>query len=103
MLLIENLTGYTTCLIVLQRGQSHDIMYPAWTFWEGGPAVWPIYPTGLGRWDEQREIIPRYQCHCCCHSQSSLPHYNGQLKIFKFLWQKFQNTCKNVTQAGILF
>ncbi|XP_069141741.1 protein O-glucosyltransferase 1-like [Argopecten irradians] len=36
-----------------------DIMYPAWTFWEGGPAVWPIYPTGLGRWDEQREIIPR--------------------------------------------
>lgn len=28
-----------------------DIMYPAWTFWEGGPAVWPIYPTGLGRWD----------------------------------------------------
>jgi protein glucosyltransferase len=32
-------------------------MYPAWTFWEGGPAVWPIYPTGLGRWDEQRIII----------------------------------------------
>ncbi|XP_060067840.1 protein O-glucosyltransferase 1-like [Ylistrum balloti] len=39
--------------------QHWDIMYPAWTFWEGGPAVWPIYPTGLGRWDEQREIIPR--------------------------------------------
>jgi len=34
-----------------------DIMYPAWTFWEGGPAVWPIYPTGLGRWDEQIKII----------------------------------------------
>jgi len=27
-----------------------DIMYPAWTFWEGGPAL-EIYPTGLGRWD----------------------------------------------------
>jgi len=25
-----------------------DIMYPAWTFREGGPAVWPIYPNGLG-------------------------------------------------------
>ncbi|RUS86018.1 hypothetical protein EGW08_006230 [Elysia chlorotica] len=37
--------------------QHWDIMYPAWTFWEGGPAVWPIYPTGLGRWDLQREII----------------------------------------------
>jgi len=32
-----------------------DIMYPAWTFWEGGPAVWPIYPRGLGRWDIFRE------------------------------------------------
>ena len=34
-------------------------MYPAWTFWEGGPAVWPIYPNGLGRWDEQCKIIPK--------------------------------------------
>ena len=40
--------------------QSYDIMYPAWTFWEGGPAVWPIYPNGLGRWDEQLKIIPKY-------------------------------------------
>ncbi|KAK3103887.1 hypothetical protein FSP39_022651, partial [Pinctada imbricata] len=39
--------------------ENYDIMYPAWTFWEGGPAVWPIYPTGLGRWDQQREIIPK--------------------------------------------
>lgn len=37
--------------------ENWDIMYPAWTFWEGGPAVWPIYPTGLGRWDQQRKII----------------------------------------------
>uniref|UniRef100_A0A8D0AY82 Protein O-glucosyltransferase 1 n=1 Tax=Salvator merianae TaxID=96440 RepID=A0A8D0AY82_SALMN len=37
----------------------YDIMYPAWTFWEGGPAVWPIYPTGLGRWDLMREILKR--------------------------------------------
>lgn len=35
-------------------------MYPAWTFWEGGPAVWPIYPTGLGRWDLMREDLKRY-------------------------------------------
>ena len=33
-------------------------MYPAWTFWEGGPAVWPIYPKGLGRWDQQMKTIP---------------------------------------------
>ncbi|XP_044298410.1 protein O-glucosyltransferase 1 isoform X2 [Varanus komodoensis] len=35
----------------------YDIKYPAWTFWEGGPAVWPIYPTGLGRWDLMRENL----------------------------------------------
>lgn len=34
-----------------------DIMYPAWTFWQGGPAVWPIYPTGLGRWDLMRDEL----------------------------------------------
>lgn len=28
----------------------HDIMYPAWAFWEGGPAI-SLYPRGIG---EQR-------------------------------------------------
>ncbi|ESN93559.1 hypothetical protein HELRODRAFT_103469 [Helobdella robusta] len=41
------------------RSEHYDITYPAWTFWEGGPAVWPIYPVGLGRWDEQRKIISK--------------------------------------------
>ncbi|XP_056157068.1 protein O-glucosyltransferase 1 [Lampris incognitus] len=36
-----------------------DIMYPAWTFWEGGPAVWPIYPKGLGRWDLMRDDLKK--------------------------------------------
>ena len=43
----------------------YDIMYPAWTFWEGGPAVWPIYPNGLGRWDEQMKLIPKYIFFVC--------------------------------------
>lgn len=33
-----------------------DIMYPAWSFWEGGPAI-SIYPTGLGRWDLHRKSL----------------------------------------------
>ncbi|XP_058987446.1 O-glucosyltransferase rumi-like [Musca domestica] len=33
-----------------------DIMYPAWTFWAGGPAI-KLFPTGIGRWDIQREKI----------------------------------------------
>ncbi|XP_072100494.1 protein O-glucosyltransferase 1 isoform X2 [Mobula birostris] len=40
-----------------KTAEYYDIMYPAWTFWEGGPAVWPIYPTGLGRWDLMREEL----------------------------------------------
>ncbi|CAG9782945.1 unnamed protein product [Diatraea saccharalis] len=34
----------------------YDIMYPAWSFWEGGPAI-SLYPTGIGRWDKHRESI----------------------------------------------
>ncbi|XP_043287825.1 O-glucosyltransferase rumi homolog [Venturia canescens] len=33
-----------------------DIRYPAWSFWEGGPAI-SLYPRGLGRWDEHRKSI----------------------------------------------
>ena len=43
-----------------------DIMYPAWTFWEGGPAL-SIYPNGLGRWDkkivELGEAAAKYPWH----------------------------------------
>ncbi|XP_020290867.1 O-glucosyltransferase rumi homolog isoform X2 [Pseudomyrmex gracilis] len=34
----------------------YDIMYPAWTFWEGGPAI-SLYPRGLGRWDQHRKSL----------------------------------------------
>ncbi|XP_060692531.1 protein O-glucosyltransferase 1 isoform X1 [Hemiscyllium ocellatum] len=40
-----------------KTSEYYDIMYPAWTFWEGGPAVWPIYPKGLGRWDLMRKEL----------------------------------------------
>lgn len=33
-----------------------DIMYPNWSFWEGGPAI-KLYPSGLGRWDLHRESM----------------------------------------------
>lgn len=39
-----------------KTSQYWDIMYPAWSFWEGGPAI-SLYPTGLGRWDVQRKLI----------------------------------------------
>ncbi|CAG9863524.1 unnamed protein product [Phyllotreta striolata] len=33
-----------------------DIMYPAWAFWEGGPAI-SLYPRGIGRWDVHRRTL----------------------------------------------
>lgn len=33
-------------------------MYPAWSFWEGGPAI-SLYPTGIGRWDKHRTSISK--------------------------------------------
>jgi len=37
-------------------GQHNDIMYPAWAFWSGGPAI-SLHPRGLGRWDLKREEL----------------------------------------------
>jgi len=34
-----------------KTGEFYDIMYPAWAFWGGGPAI-GLYPRGLGRWDQ---------------------------------------------------
>lgn len=42
----------------LQTPAHYDIMYPAWTFWMGGPAI-ETEPRGLGRWDLKRESISR--------------------------------------------
>lgn len=35
-----------------------DLMFPAWSFWEGGPAI-SLHPTGIGRWDQHRESISK--------------------------------------------
>jgi protein glucosyltransferase len=31
-------------------------MYPAWSFWSGGPAI-ATDPNGIGRWDLRRETL----------------------------------------------
>lgn len=35
-----------------------DIMYPAWSFWEGGPAI-KLFPTGIGRFDLLRNSLKK--------------------------------------------
>ncbi|CAF1033598.1 unnamed protein product [Didymodactylos carnosus] len=41
----------------VKQGQHLDILYPAWSFWDGGPALGSVYPTGIGRWDLMRETL----------------------------------------------
>jgi len=38
------------------RSSHSDIMYPAWAFWSGGPAI-SLHPRGLGRWDLMRKQL----------------------------------------------
>ncbi|XP_020506412.1 protein O-glucosyltransferase 1 [Labrus bergylta] len=54
-----------------------DIMYPAWTFWEGGPAVWPIYPTGLGRWDLMRDDLKKSAAQWPWRTKESRGFFRG--------------------------
>uniref|UniRef100_A0A914WRT2 Glycosyl transferase CAP10 domain-containing protein n=1 Tax=Plectus sambesii TaxID=2011161 RepID=A0A914WRT2_9BILA len=39
-----------------KTSEHKDIMYPAWSFWSGGPAI-SLHPTGIGRWDKLRDSI----------------------------------------------
>lgn len=56
---VRLVSGEFDSIRLVQTADYQDIMYPAWTFWEGGPAVWPIYPTGLGRWDLMRDDLKK--------------------------------------------
>ena len=35
-----------------------DILYPAWSFWSGGPAI-DKYPRGIGNWNRTRNLIQK--------------------------------------------
>ena len=39
-----------------KSGREIDILYPAWSFWAGGPAI-QTEPRGLGRWDLKIESL----------------------------------------------
>lgn len=53
-----------------------DIMYPTWSFWEGGPAI-SLYPTGLGRWDQHRERISSVANDFEWTTKSNLAFFRG--------------------------
>ncbi|CAG2159653.1 unnamed protein product [Oppiella nova] len=54
--------------------QYRDVLYPAWTFWSGGPAI-DRYPTGIGRWDLMRQRIVKNGVDW--HNKSSVAFFRG--------------------------
>nr|XP_042115226.1 protein O-glucosyltransferase 1 isoform X1 [Peromyscus maniculatus bairdii] len=71
-----------------KTSEYHDIMYPAWTFWEGGPAVWPLYPTGLGRWDLFREDLVRSAAQWPWEKKNSTAYFRGSSICGMGKWTK---------------
>lgn len=53
-----------------------DIMYPAWSFWQGGPAI-SLYPTGLGRWDEHLRSLSASARAWPWHSRHPIAFFRG--------------------------
>uniref|UniRef100_A0A1B0CVG1 Putative o-glucosyltransferase rumi n=1 Tax=Lutzomyia longipalpis TaxID=7200 RepID=A0A1B0CVG1_LUTLO len=53
-----------------------DIMYPAWSFWEGGPAI-SLYPTGLGKWGAHRESISKVAKEIPWNKKESKAFFRG--------------------------
>lgn len=53
-----------------------DIMYPAWTFWAGGPAI-ALYPTGIGRWDLMLPKLTKVATEIPWSQKQSLGFFRG--------------------------
>ncbi|XP_024867878.1 O-glucosyltransferase rumi homolog isoform X2 [Temnothorax curvispinosus] len=56
--------------------QYYDIMYPAWAFWEGGPAI-SLYPRGLGRWDQHRKSLNKASLEIPWEKKESRGFFRG--------------------------
>ncbi|CAJ0960563.1 unnamed protein product, partial [Mesorhabditis belari] len=53
-----------------------DILYPAWAFWEGGPAI-STYPKGIGDWDETRKKVLSYADRLPWHQKRNQTFFLG--------------------------
>jgi len=54
-----------------------DIMYPAWTFWEGGPALSTIERTGIGRWDLKFQTLGESSRRWPWHRKKKVGFFRG--------------------------
>lgn len=59
-----------------KTNEYNDIMYPAWTFWAGGPAT-KLHPTGIGRWDLMREKLNDHASKIAWHEKQEVGFFRG--------------------------
>ncbi|XP_060646898.1 O-glucosyltransferase rumi [Drosophila nasuta] len=59
-----------------KTSEYRDIMYPAWTFWAGGPAT-KLHPTGIGRWDLMREKLERQAAKITWQEKRQVGFFRG--------------------------
>ncbi|XP_064550012.1 O-glucosyltransferase rumi [Drosophila montana] len=59
-----------------KTNEYRDIMYPAWTFWAGGPAT-KLHPTGIGRWDLMRQKLEKCSSSISWHDKKELGFFRG--------------------------
>ncbi|KAL5518147.1 hypothetical protein EMCRGX_G003832 [Ephydatia muelleri] len=59
-----------------KTGSYVDIMYPAWTFWAGGPAI-SLEPIGLGRWDLKRDTVTRKALESPWNKKTPVAFFRG--------------------------
>ncbi|VDD94901.1 unnamed protein product [Enterobius vermicularis] len=57
-------------------GNHNDILYPTWSFWSGGPAI-PLYPSGIGKWNQTRQTILRTAESVAWESRKSIGFFRG--------------------------
>ena len=53
-----------------------DILYPAWSFWSGGPAI-QTEPRGIGRWDLKIELLKKAQLLTPWSDKRDLAFFRG--------------------------
>ena len=80
----------------LQTPSYYDIMYPAWSFWAGGPAI-ATEPTGIGRWDLKRESLVAASEEWPWERKRDVGFFRGSrwVKILRY-WsavRKFHSNC----------
>ncbi len=80
----------------IQTPSYHDIMYPAWSFWSGGPSI-SVEPTGLGRWDLKRRSLLAASEEWSWERKRDLGFFRGS----RFVFDHGDHACVSCDHASV--